>query len=58
MNPWPEVDLCSQCPSTPCEQDEQILEILEAARKQTERIRKAELKGEQITADVVEMRLQ
>jgi hypothetical protein len=55
---WPEPDLCQNCihlRDTPTPEEIAMSALLARAAKDTEAIRKAELAGERVTAEVIEM---
>jgi len=57
MQPWPQPDLCPQCPAdTLSDADVAIAAIIEAAIQSTKKVREAERAGEVTSADIMEMR--
>lgn len=58
MTPWPQPDLCPQCPANaPGEDDATIRAILEEARRQVGPVIQAERAGEFVTGEIMGMRL-
>ena len=54
---WPELDICPMCVNGPDTEDETLLAIFEQAKRETEKIRKAERAGERIDSETMGMLL-